>query len=559
MLTELRIADLGVIGDATIEPDAGFTAVTGETGAGKTMIVTGLALLAGAKADPRLVRTGASRALVEGRWRLDSVDSAQLDELGAEIEDGEVLLSRQLGANRSRMALGGAQVPLSAGSAIVGEWITIHGQSEQIRLGSAERQLEVLDHYAGIELESELVRYRSDFNARRALSEELLDLTTASQARARELDLLRFGLAEIAKADPQPDEDLALAAESLRLQAIDDLRLAGQAALLALAGGDDNFGESADALSLVASARKALDAALDSDAKLVPIAEELAGASAALADVSSVLASYLDGLDADPLRLEWIAGRRAELAHLTRKYGDTVAEVLEWSAQAAERVVRLDAGDSRIEELRAQIADLDRLLNASAARIHQFRQTAAERLASLVAEELKALAMPKSRLAFELKPIELGPNGGDQVTLLFSANPGSTPGPLGKVASGGELSRVRLALEVVLAADTTGETFIFDEVDAGVGGSVALEIGRRLSRLARTSQVIVVTHLAQVAAFADRHYVVTKADDGSVTTSGVRMVSGAERVGVLAQMMGGLAGSDSAMAHAQELLESVTN
>lgn len=559
MLTELRIADLGVIGDATIEPDAGFTAVTGETGAGKTMIVTGLALLAGAKADPKLVRTGASRALVEGRWRLDSADSAQLDELGAEIEDGEVLLSRQLGANRSRMSLGGAQVPLSAGSTIVGEWITIHGQSEQIRLGSAERQLEVLDHYAGIELASELVRYRSDFNARRALSEELVDLTTASQARARELDLLRFGLAEIAKADPQPDEDLALAAESLRLQAIDDLRLAGQAALLALAGGDDNFGESSDALSLVAGARKALETALDSDAQLAPIAEELAGASAALADVSSVLASYLDGLDADPLRLEWIAGRRAELAHLTRKYGDTVAEVLAWSAQAAERVVRLDAGDSRIEELRAQIADLDRLLNASAARIHQFRRTAAERLASLVAEELKALAMPKSRLAFELKPIELGPNGGDQVTLLFSANPGSTPGPLGKVASGGELSRVRLALEVVLAADTTGETFIFDEVDAGVGGSVALEIGRRLARLARTSQVIVVTHLAQVAAFADRHYVVTKADDGSVTTSGVRMVTGDERVGVLAQMMGGLAESDSAMAHAQELLESVTS
>ena len=557
MLTELRIADLGVIGDATIEPGPGFTAVTGETGAGKTMIVTGLALLAGAKADPKLVRTGATRALVEGRWRLASEESARLDELGAEIEDGEVLLSRQLGANRSRMALGGAQVPLSAGTEIVGEWITIHGQSEQLRLGTAERQLEVLDRYAGAALAAELVTYRADYNARRTAKAELAELTTASQARVRELDLLRFGLEEIEKADPQPGEDVALAAETRRLQAVDDLRQAAEAASVALAGAEDSFSDSSDALSLVSAARKALAGAVDRDAQLEPIAAELAGASAALTDVASILASYLAGLDADPLRLEWIAGRRAELAHLTRKYGETVDEVLAWAGDAAERVLRLDAGDARIEELRSQVAELDSRLNAAASSISELRRIAAEELAALVAEELKALAMPKSRLAFELLPIDLGPNGADQVNLLFSANPGSTPGPLGKVASGGELSRVRLALEVVLAADTSGETFVFDEVDAGVGGSVALEIGRRLARLAQTCQVIVVTHLAQVAAFADRHYVVAKADDGSVTTSGLRLVEGDDRIEVLAQMMGGLGGSDSALAHARELLASV--
>jgi DNA repair protein RecN (Recombination protein N) len=556
MLTELRIADLGVIGDATIEPGPGFTAVTGETGAGKTMIVTGLALLAGSKADPKLVRTGASRALVEGRWLLADGEAVRLDELGADIEDGEVLLSRQLGANRSRMALGGAQVPLSAGAEIVGEWITIHGQSEQLRLGSAERQLEVLDRHAGPALASELASYRADYHARRAAKAELAELTTASQARARELDLLRFGLDEIEKVDPQPGEDISLGAETQRLQAVDDLRQAAQTACAVLAGSEDTFSDNADALSLVAAARKALGGAVERDRLLEPIVSELASASAALTDVASTLASYLAGLDADPLRLEWIAGRRSELAHLTRKYGQTVDEVLAWAQEAAQRVIGLDAGEGRIGQLHTELAELDARLTASAARLTAARRASADTLAELVAAELKALAMPKARLFFELTPIEIGPNGADLVSLQFSANPGSAPGPLGKVASGGELSRVRLALEVVLAADTTGQTFIFDEVDAGVGGSVALEIGRRLAKLASNCQVIVVTHLAQVAAFADRHYVVAKADDGSVTTSGVRLVEGEDRVEVLAQMMGGLEGSDSAIAHAREVLAS---
>lgn len=556
MLAELRIADLGVIGDATVEPGPGFTAVTGETGAGKTMIVTGLALLAGAKADPRLVRSGASRALVEGRWQVAADQVPVLAELGAEVEDGEVLVTRQLGANRSRMAIGGAQVPLSTGVQLVGEWVTVHGQSEQLRLGTPERQLQVLDRYAGPELAAELEAYRASYGARRAAAAELGELTTQSQARARELDLLRFGLDEIAKADPQPAEDQALAAEALRLQAVDDLRLAAHAALTALAGDEDAY-DSVDALSLAGAARKALAPAVEKDAALAPIAEELAGAAAALADVASSLASYTAGLDADPLRLEWIAGRRAELAHLTRKYGDSVDEVLAWAAEAARRVTELDAGDDRIETLRAEVAVLDERLAGSAGRITALRTAAASDLAGLVAAELKALAMPKARLAFALTPTELGPNGADQVSLLFSANPGSEPGPLGKVASGGELSRVRLALEVVLADQASGETFVFDEVDAGVGGAVALEIGRRLARLAERCQVVVVTHLAQVAAFADRHYVVSKADDGSLTSSGVRLVTDADRLDVLATMMGGLESSESAVAHARELLETV--
>jgi len=555
MLTELRIADLGVIGEATIEPSPGFTAVTGETGAGKTMIVTGLALLAGAKADPKLIRAGASRALVEGHWELGP-EAVHLDELGAAVEDGEVLLTRQLAASRSRMAIGGVQVPLSVGSDLVGEWITIHGQSEQLRLGTPERQLDVLDRFAGAELAAELTHYQQEYLARKAAADELAELTTRSQERARELDLLQFGLAEIERADPQPGEDRQLTLEAQRLQAVDDLRLAAHAALVALAGEEDAYGDQAEAIGLVGAARKALAGVVDSDPQLEPITNQLADTAAGLADAASRLASYLASLDADPLRLEWIAGRRAELAGLTRKYGAEIDEVLDWARQSAERVMALGAGDARIDELRAVLAELDGQLQVRAERLTALRRSAAQQLAALVADELTSLAMPKARLEFRIEPGELGPHGADQVSLLFSANPGSAPAPLGKVASGGELSRVRLALEVVLATESSSATFVFDEVDAGVGGAVALEIGRRLARLAERCQVIVVTHLAQVAAFADRHFVVVKADDGTVTTSGVRLVDADARVEVLARMMGGLASSDSSLAHARELLAS---
>lgn len=556
MLAELRIADLGVISDATIEPDPGFTAVTGETGAGKTMIVTGLALLGGAKADPRLVRIGASRALVEGRWRVDDpAVAAAVAEVGGEVDDGEVLLSRQVGSARSRLSVGGAQVPLATGGALVSDWITVHGQSEQARLGTPERQREVLDRFAGDELGEVLAAYRRDYEDRRAAAAERDDLTGRAQTRARELDILRFALDEIGRVDPAPDEDRALAAEATRLQAVDELRTAARAALVALVGEEDSFGEVAEALSLVASARKALAAVVTADPALAPAEEQLGDAAALLADTASGLAGYVAGLDADPVRLEWIAGRRAQLQHLTRKYGATVEEVLAYADRAEGRVAELDSSDDRIAALTARLVALDARLEHAATRISNLRQAAAGRLAELVAVELQALAMPRARLEFAVTPLAtLGPHGGDQVAVLFSANPGVQPGPLGRVASGGELSRVRLALEVVLAGGADGRTFVFDEVDAGVGGAVALEIGRRLARLARHAQVIVVTHLAQVAAFADRHYVVAKSDDGRVTTSSVHLVQAAERLAVLARMMGGLDDSESALDHAADLL-----
>jgi len=556
MLAELRIADLGVISDATIEPGPGFTVVTGETGAGKTMIVTGLALLGGVKADPRLVRVGAARALVEGRWRVDDPTvAAAVADLGGEVEDGEVLLTRQLGGTRSRFTVGGAQVPLAVGGVLVSEWITIHGQSEQVRLGTPERQREVLDRFAGPELDEQLAGYRRDFETRRAVVSERDDLIAQARARARELDQLRFALDEIGRVAPSPGEDRDLAAEATRLQAVDDLRTAARTAAVALAGDDERFGEVADALALVATARKALAQVVHADPDLAPPVAQLSDAAALLADTASNLASYVAGLDADPVRLEWIAGRRSQLQHLTRKYGATVEEVLAYADQAARRVAELDSTDDRIAALSAQSEALEARLADVASRLTRLRKQAAARLADQVAAELRALAMPRARLEFAVTPLEsLGPHGADQVVLLFSANPGAQPGPLGRVASGGELSRVRLALEVVLAGEAGGRTFVFDEVDAGVGGAVALEIGRRLARLARNTQVIVVTHLAQVAAFADRHYVVAKADDGRVTTSSVHLVQADERLAALARMMGGLEDSESALDHAADLL-----
>jgi DNA repair protein RecN (Recombination protein N) len=291
------------------------------------------------------------------------------------------------------------------------------------------------------------------------------------------------------------------------------------------------------------------------DPEAADLGRRLAEVSYALGDVAADLARYLDRLDAEPGRLEWIAGRRSALAGLTRKYGSTVDEVLAWSADAASRLGTLESSDDRIAELDDRVRVLDAQLRELASSLTAARGGAAERLASDVLGELAALAMPHARLVFSLTPTELGPSGADHVELLFSANPGSEPRSLAKVASGGELSRVRLALEVVLAAETEGQTLVFDEVDAGVGGRVAVEIGRRLAALARHSQVVVVTHLAQVAAFADRHYVVVKSDDGQVTTSGVLRMADEERAAELARMMAGLETTESALAHAGELVE----
>lgn len=560
MIDELRITDLGVISEATLSLHPGLTVVTGETGAGKTMIVTGLGLLLGARADPKAVRSGATRAKVEGRFRLSADDAAEGPDtvgervrgLGGDLEDDELLVARHLTPQgRSRAYLGGAQVPASAAAQLTADLVTVHGQSGQVTLAQPERQRDLLDRYAADLIGSSLDEYRALFRRARELCAQLRALSEQQRERAREIDVLTYSLDEIQRVDPQSGEDQELAAETARLQVADDLRVAAQEAITSLAGTDDELG---GAVSSLETARRALDAVGRRDPQATLLARRTAELSYGVSDLTGDLARYLSGLETEPGRLEQLAQRRFELAGLLRKYGSDCAEVLAWQADAAQRLTLLTRSEESLEALTATLAELQVQLRELAVTIRAARRSGAELFAQQVMAELHPLAMPHARLAFALSETELGPHGADQVDLLFAANPGAEPRSLARVASGGELSRVRLAIEVVLADKTPAASLVFDEVDAGVGGRVAVEIGRRLALLARRSQVVVVTHLAQVAAFADRHFVVVKSDDGQVTTSGVRQVADRDRTVELARMMAGLETTDSALAHAAELV-----
>jgi DNA repair protein RecN (Recombination protein N) len=554
MITELRIVDLGVIKDATIGLHPGLTVVTGETGAGKTMVVSGLGLLLGGRADPRSVRRGSERARVEGRFKIETPELLQrASQAGGELEDDELIVARHVtAAGRSRAYLGGAQVPAGACAELTAELVRIYGQSEQERLTESGRQLQLLDRFAGAAVLEPLSRYSDLWSEDRAARAQLAQFRAEAQSRAREIDLLRFGLEEIERIGPNPAEDVALAAEALRLQSADDLRDSAHSAVKALAGPEDEAG---GALAMVYAARKAFESAVSRDAAAAPLGDRLAEASYQLTDLTADLVRYLEGLDSQPGRLEQIAERRAQLSTLTRKYGTTCDEVLQWAAESAVRLTQLEQSDERIATLTERVEELSAELTSLATGIGVGRREAATRFSELVLVELAALAMPHARLSFVIASADLGPSGADRVDLMFAANPGNELRSLGRVASGGELSRVRLALEVVLAADREAVTLVFDEIDAGVGGKVAVEVGRRLARLSQHTQVVVVTHLAQVAAFADRHYVVVKADDGQVTTSGVVPVADEDRAVELARMMAGLETTDSALAHAGELVE----
>ncbi|MDO5287907.1 MAG: AAA family ATPase, partial [Actinomycetia bacterium] len=412
MLTELRITGLGVIDSAVLEPGPGLTVVTGETGAGKTMVVTGLGLVAGGRTDSRSVRTGTARALVEARFAgVDEPLRELVDEAGGVLDGDELLVCRQVAATgRSRALLGGAQVPLSVAAEVGSALITIHGQSEQQRLATGERQRQVLDRAAGAELAEVMTRYHDAYEARRAAMTELSRLRTEARERAREQDLLTFGLDEVAAVDPQPGEDQALAVEAQRLQAVDDLRLTAREAALALAGDDEIASDQASALALAGAARKALELAASHDPAAAALAGQAREVTALLADLAASTSSYLADLDADPLRLEQVTARRAALQSLTRKYGETVDEVLAWAAGAAERLLELQDSDERIGLLEQQVAELTEQVEAGAAQVTELRRAAADRLATAVQTELSALAMPRARLEFALSPLaEPGP------------------------------------------------------------------------------------------------------------------------------------------------------
>jgi len=555
MLEEIRIGSLGVIDSSVLELGPGLTVITGETGAGKTMIVTALGLLLGGRADSGAVRTGAKTARVEGTVAVGSLHdfAAAVDEAGGEVEEQRVVLGRTVSAEgRSRAFVGGASVPVSRLAEIAAPLVAVHGQSDQHRLLQPRAQRDALDAFGGVAVTEPLARYRSLYEQLRTAERELDDVTTHARDRAREADLLRFGVGEIEAVSPAPGEDIELAAEESRLGHADTLRLAAETARSALSGD----GDQPDALGAVAGARTALESVRDHDPEAAALADRAAELSYVLADLAADVASYASSVETDPNRLGAVSERRAALTALTRKYGETIDEVLIWQERSSTRLLDLDGTDERIEQLRVEHDRLHAELTDVGVTLTAARGEAAGRLSDAVTGELADLAMPHARLDVAVtQRDQFGSSGRDEVELQLAANVGAGARPLHKGASGGELSRVMLALEVTLAATGTVPTLVFDEVDAGVGGAAAVEVGRRLARLARSAQVLVVTHLPQVAAYADRHVVVAKTSDGTVTSSGLTVLDDAARERELSRMMAGLSDSDNALAHARELLD----
>ena len=590
MLEALRIRDLGVIEDVEVEFVPGLCVVTGETGAGKTMVVTGLQLLFGGRADASRVRAGAEQANVEGRVRVAAGSAAAERALdaGAELDDGELLLRRTVTtAGRSRAQLGGTSVPVGVLGAVGADLFVVHGQADQIRLADAVAQRRALDRSAGVDLTA----YRAALARWRAAEQDLAERTTDRGALLREADLLSFGVTEIEAAGPSRGEDVELHALAARLGAADELRLAARVAHDALLGdADDPTADAQDTRSLLALAHRQLRAVADNDEQVAGLAERIGELAVHASELGAELAAYGNGLDADPARLAATEARRAELSRLIRKYaGATIDDVLDWAERARVRLADIDTSDEALDRLAQRRDSAADALRARAAAVTAARVAAADTLSRDVTAELQGLAMAHARLIVAVRPRQAGAgvptvvtadgtpagagaDGVDEVEFLLSPGLDSPALPLARGASGGELSRVMLALEVVLAGSDPVPVMVFDEVDAGVGGRAAVEVGRRLARLARGHQVIVVTHLAQVAAFADLHLVVGNVVGSVVGTvvgsrggervrgsaaaghrSAVTRVDGEDRLAELARM---LAGRDTGAAreHAAELL-----
>ncbi|MDI6943674.1 DNA repair protein RecN [Microbacterium barkeri] len=556
MIEEMRLRDLGVIAEATLPMGAGFTAITGETGAGKTMVVTGLGLLLGQRADSGAVRAGATQAVVEGVWIVPETGAVaeRVRDAGGDLEpigDGsaELYLSRTLAAEgRSRASVGGRAAPAGVLADLADALVVVHGQTDQLRLRSAAAQRDALDRFAGAPVREALEAYRVAWHAHRELERELETLTTERAAREAEAESLRGTLAEIEQIAPVEGEDVQLAERAERLANAEELRSAAALAREALSSEEG----APDVSGLVSEARRALERA--GDPALTTLAEQIADLGYRAADLAVELSGFLADLDeTGPQELAAVEERRAAVGSLVRAHGSLDAAIALLETGSA-RLAELDDDGDRIERLSAQREESRAALDAAAAALTAARREAATRLGDAVTEELHALAMPDARLVVEVSSGQESATGRDDVAFLLAPHPGAEPRSVARGASGGELSRVMLAIEVVIAETDPVPTFVFDEVDAGIGGAAAIEVGKRLARLAQSSQVIAVTHLAQVAAFASNHLSVVKANDGSVTRSSVQRLEGAEREAEMARLLSGLADSDAALTHARELL-----
>ena len=569
MIETISIENLGVIAQAELPLGPGLTALTGETGAGKTMVLTSLKLLLGSKADPAIVRAGTQRCLVEGAFALEEdakcIQIAQ--EAGCEIEDDLLLASRVVPATgRSRAHLGGRAVPASVLGQVGSRLVSIHGQADQLRLRTAAAQRRALDAVGGSEHEQLCRQYSTCYRAWTQARQDLENWREQALAREGEIAGLRHALEQLEALDPKPGEDQALAEEASRLENLDLLRSGAAEAANAISG-DELNDDVANVIALVSVARRALENVADHDSRLASLMPRLNEVAALTSDLAMELTDYLSDLDADPDRLAWVHERREQLRRGCLEIGGlgqvfaNVDELLAFGQHSAARLAQLDGPLDREAELAGEVERTGKELKTVAKRLSQARTKLAKLLSQQVSAELEGLMMRGAKLQVRLNPLEQpGPTGMEEVELLLRAHPGAAALPLEKGASGGELSRIMLALEVVLAQHTATKrhTFVFDEIDAGVGGRAAVEIGRRLAALARHHQVIVVTHLAQVAAWAQTQLVVVKQvgqASNEATTTAVETVEGPERVRELARMLSGQSDSQTALRHAEELLE----
>ena len=563
-LEEISIRNLGAIEQSHLELGRGLNVLTGETGAGKTMILTALNLVLGGKSDSALVRHGADRLMATAHFSLPKSEQGSFEEIGAEVEDGSIIISRTVGADgKSKALCGGNAVPAGTLAELTSSLIEIHGQSANSQIVKTARQRELLDRFGGADIAKSLSLYQESFHIYGALKERLSALKASASKRDGEIAELQEFVAAWNKLKATRGECAATADEINRLSSVEDLRIASSGALANL----DN--EESGALTSLHSARRFLEAAKGKDSKLEEIADRIAESLYILDDASTDLASYATGLEADPDRLNLLQERKAELNSFLKRWagaGEADEELVLLAAKAKsakEAIADLQGGDERTAEIEAELLTAKKNLLDAAKKLSSARSKAAATLSEEVTKEIRALAMPHTQFFVEvvtpdyagaLKESDFTALGCDEISMQIQ---GQVDGPkisLGKGASGGEMSRIMLALEVVIAKSHPVGTYIFDEVDAGVGGKAAIEVGKRLHALSKNAQVIVVTHLPQVAAWADTHFLVSKSSDGTIVASGVTRLSESARIEEIARMLAGLEGSSSAQEHAAELL-----
>jgi DNA repair protein RecN (Recombination protein N) len=563
-LEEISIRNLGIIDTSSLELSKGLNVLTGETGAGKTMILTALSLLLGAKSDSSLVRHGSERLVTSATFSIPASLSAQIEDLGGLVEDGTLILTRSVSSDgKSKATASGATVNASTLGEITEPLIAIHGQSANTQIVKSVRQRELLDLFAGSDLQSVLSEYAETFNTHNEMKAKLKALVTNASARDSQIADLELLTKQWSTLKPTRNEFAAVDDEIRKLASVEDLRIAAAGASSAISE------EEAGVLTVLGQARKFLEAAKGKDQALDEIAASVAESFFLVDDAHAALVSYLASLEADPTRLDYLQERKAALTAFVKKWGgagnvdEEMAEIAIRVKSAKEMIADLHGGQDRIAELESEIKAVKMKLLSAAQKVTSARVSAAERLSVGVSAEIAGLSMPHTRFYSDvispdyegaLKESDFTITGCDEILMSIQAHKDGPKVALGKGASGGEMSRIMLALEVVIAASAPVGTYIFDEVDAGVGGKAAIEVGRRLHALSQHAQVIVVTHLPQVAAWADRHFVVAKDSDGQIVQSGVSQLDEKARVSEIARMLAGLDESVSAQEHAAELL-----